>query len=523
MNVTFKTAILKLLLFAPFALGGAINANAAGKTWVGGAAGKTNDWNTAANWSPTGVPAALDAPIIPGSLAVYPIVTATASNPIKNLTINSGASLTIAAGGSLSMSGNIAAAGTLTISGGTLLTPGGNLGVDGALKVTSGTVAVRDMGGAGTVTMSGGTLQINHDYKLPPAQFSATGGTVEWAGASDASAFPAGVYQFFHVLIDAGVNPGFDNQGSFFLIAGNWTNNGAATLTRNSTTVTFNGASAQVLAGSSASTFNNLAIFNGAGVTLATSVTVNGILGLFGGNFTTGGNTIILVAGGSVFGGGAGSYVNGNLQKAFAAGNGQSFTFPVGDASSYAPVSLAALNVTKAGSLTAKSVAGDQPAIAGSGINPAKSVNRYWTLTNAPGGIVAGTYSATFNFAAGDVDAGANSTNFIAAQFNGSWSTATNAVKSTNSMKISSLASFGDFSVGEPAGQQCLSACSVRANGAATFKLSGAGGRTYTIQASTDMATWANIGTATADATGVCQFDDVNAAKFPRRFYRAMY
>jgi hypothetical protein len=523
MNVTLKTAILKLLLFAPFAFGGATNANATSKTWVGGATGKTNDWNTAANWSPSGVPAASDTPIIPGALAAYPMLTASAANLVKNVTIDSNASLTIGAGGSLSLSGNIAAAGTLNISGGALLTPAGNLGLDGKLNMSGGILAIRDLGGAGTVAMSGGTLQINHDFKLPAAQFSATGGNVELAGTADAGAFPVGTYHFFTVTIDSGVTPGFDNQTNSFVIAGSWMNNGSASLTGKPTSVTFNGTTAQVIGGSSSSTFNYLAINNAAGVTLTTGAAVNATLTLTSGVFLTGGNQIVLAAGGSVSGGSAGSYINGSLQKMFNAGSGQAFTFPVGDASNYAPVSLAALNVTTGGSLAAKSTAGDHPAIASSGIAPTKSVNRFWTLTNAPGGIVVSSCSATFNYVAADVDAGANGSNFIAGRYNGSWSIATNGVKSASSMKLAGLTSFGDFSVGEPAGQQCLGACSVQANGAATFKLSGVGGRTYTIQASTDMLTWTNIGTATADANGVCQFEDVNAANFPQRFYRAMY
>jgi hypothetical protein len=503
MKMKFETALLKLLLLTLLAFGGAANARAAGKTWVGGAAGKTNDWNTAANWSPSGVPAAGDDITIATSKQGYPIVTVVVSNSVKNLSINNIGTLTVGSGGSLLVSG-------ITT-------------VDGTLKVSGGTLAIHDLTGTGSAAMSGGTLQINHDFKFSSSQFSSTGGTVEWTGSASAAAFSSGIYQFFNVVINVGANPGFDNQANLFLIAGNWTNNGSATLTRNATTVIFNGGTAQILTGSSLNSFNNLAINNVAGVTLTTTATVNGTLGLFSGTFSTGSNSIVLAAGGSVFGGSTGSYVNGSLQKAFGTGNGQSFTFPVGGTTNYTPVSLASLNVTTAGSLTAKSTPGDHLAISGSGIAPTKSVNRYWTLTNAPSGIVVASYSATFNFVASDVDAGASSTNFIAARYNGSWSIATNGTKTTNSMKITGLTSFGDFSLGEPAGPQCLGACSVRANGVATFKLTGVGGRTYTIQASADMTTWVNIGTATADANGVCQFDDVNAASFSHRFYRAVY
>src|SRR5205814_1437975 len=87
-------------------------------------------------------------------------------------------------------------------------------------------------------------------------------------------------------------------------------------------------------------------------------------LTLSSGVLNTGTNLINVTAtGAAAVSGGSSSYVNGALQKAFGtAGNPQSFTFPIGDASNYAPITLTSLNVTTAGSLTAKTAAGE-PAI----------------------------------------------------------------------------------------------------------------------------------------------------------------
>ena len=65
--------------------------------------------------------------------------------------------------------------------------------------------------------------------------------------------------------------------------------------------------------------------------------------------------------------------MNGTLQKAFNTGAGQSFTYPIGNASEYAPFSLASMNVTAAGTLAAKTTAGDHPNIATSGIDSTRT------------------------------------------------------------------------------------------------------------------------------------------------------
>jgi hypothetical protein len=513
-DVKLETSFLRLSLLALLVFAGVGTADAANKNWTGGASGNLNDWNTASNWSPAVVPGPGDDVNISGGKSYYPILATAASSSVGSLTIKAGASLTLAPGGAL------------------VTTEGGNsVAVSGTLTISGGTLTVhQDINGSGSINMSGGTLQLGHDFHLASTNFSATGGTVEWTGevgSAGAGAFPGGTgaYQFFNVLIDSGIDPGFDNQANNFIIAGNWINNGAVTLTGKATTVTFNGTTAQIIGGSSSTTFNNLTI-NGAGVTLATTETVNGTLTLTSGVFTTGTNAVVLAAGGSLSGGNSASYINGSLQKVFGAGSGQSFIFPIGDASNYTPVSLASLNVTTAGSLTAKTTAGNHPSIASSGIDPAKSVNRYWTLANA-GGIVVGSYNATFNFVPGDVDAGANTTNFIAARYSGSWTNATIVAQTANSTALTGLVALGDFSIGEPASTlpiaPSLTSCSIQAGGLAVLKLNGAAGRTYTIQASTNLTSWTNIGTTTMDVTGVGQFVDVNAPNFRYRLYRAMY
>jgi hypothetical protein len=45
----------------------------------------------------------------------------------------------------------------------------------------------------------------------------------------------------------------------------------------------------------------------------------------------------------------------------------------------------------------------------------------------------------------------------------------------------------------------------------------------FEIQASTALTSWTSIGSGYTDANGVLIFQDMNAASFPRRFYRAYW
>jgi autotransporter-associated beta strand protein len=123
-------------------------------------------------------------------------------------------------------------------------------------------------------------------------------------------------------------------------LAGNYSNGG--TFTHNSGTVNFNGSTAQTIGGSASSTFNNLTIANtSGGVSLTKNETVSGVLTLTNGilgtdatNFMAVTNTAI----GAVTGVFASSYVNGPLQWSLLSGN--SYLFPVGDATNYRPFEL---------------------------------------------------------------------------------------------------------------------------------------------------------------------------------------
>jgi hypothetical protein len=122
--------------------------NGAGKTWIGPTTG--GNWSTAANWSPSGMPAANDSVAIAGSS-----VTLSASTTLGQLSLGGGASLTLAAAGNrvLRASGlSIAAGSKLNLNDNTLIADyTGNAGGSPMNSI----VALLAAGRAGGAALSG--------------------------------------------------------------------------------------------------------------------------------------------------------------------------------------------------------------------------------------------------------------------------------------------------------------------------------------------------------------------------------
>src|SRR5439155_27103687 len=129
--------------------------------------------------------------------------------------------------------------------------------------------------------------------------------------------------------------------------------------------ISFSGGSTNhVLSGGGA--YQNLELSDTNGETLsATNLTDNGALTLTAGVLSTSTNRAIVVTGASVTR--TNGHVSGNLQKNVATG-ATTRVFEIGDATSYAPVTVAFSNVTTAGNLIANTTAGDHPDIANCGI-----------------------------------------------------------------------------------------------------------------------------------------------------------
>jgi hypothetical protein len=220
-------------------------------------------------------------------------------------------------------------------------------------------------------------------------------------------------------------------------------------------TVEYAGTAAQVV---NALTFGRLAINNANGVTLGGNTTVTTLLTLTAGNIATGASTLITSANcaGSVTR--TTGHIVGNLRKRIP-NNASTCIFEIGSGANYTPVVLAFVAGTTAGSITASTTGTDHGSLATSGIDPGKSVNRFWTLANV--GVVLPTagFSASFNFINGspvDFDAGAVPANFIVQQWDGTnWypttlnPTCTPTPAANGCERVNGLTAFGDFAIGE--------------------------------------------------------------------------
>jgi fibronectin-binding autotransporter adhesin len=296
------------------------------------------------------------------NVGAYSLPTVTAPNGSGaefNIIITDGVitNLTIANGGT----GYNAAGGNLSINGLTNLasyTVGS--GVINSVNLTSGGTG---FGPTATVTGGGGTgatAQVVINGKT-----GATGGT--------------GTVSAVNVIL-AGTN--FQSTPAIAFSSGSAT--AAATIT----------ALPNNLSGSGKCEFGNLTINNNLGATTSSNVTVNGTL-----NFNVDSqlnifdNRLVLGTAATVSNAGSLRYIRTNgalsdlgLRKRFNGGNGQSFTFPVGTATNYTPVSYTTLNITMASNafINLKPVNAKHP-----NVGTGNALNYYWNVTATGGTFVA--------------------------------------------------------------------------------------------------------------------------------------
>jgi hypothetical protein len=402
----------------------------------------------------------------------------------STLTLNGTSSLTIALknGATGSVSGTVAVtaaanqlvalnAGALVFKSGSLLTLGATFtgSIFGAGTGTSGPNSVVFQAGSILAQSAGAapfgmtapnsvvSFQPGSRYRLDGAMTPSVDGRTyaDFEYNTLGTQSPAGLAVFVmdSLIVSSGTfNMNFQGGGT---IRGSIRVKSGATLgfnpATNTPTYSLSGSAPQQVAifGTFTNTSNAVfAVNNPAGVTLATNWQLAGGLAFTSGGITTGANTLQIASTGSVSGAAQGTgWVAGNLRRNFAAG-ASSRTFDVGDATTYAPVTLAVSGAATTFDLTASTLAGDHPSLASSDLDPAKSVNRTWTL--APAGSPAFTGAdATFGFAASDVDAGANPSNFFVRRYSGGWTSPATGARTATSTQATGLAAFGAFAIGE--------------------------------------------------------------------------
>ncbi len=300
----------------------------------------------------------------------------------------------------------------LTLSGsGTAVMPGTAMTISNNFLM-SGTVTTT----AGQAMTVGNDFDVNTNNTFSASTFAHTiGDDLTIGGTYNAGTNTLGITGDF---TDSGT---FTGSSSTVSVGGNFSNSG--TFTANTSTFNFNGSSAQTLGGTAAgtTTFNNLTLNNANGLSLTGThnATVGATLTLTSGRFASGGN--LVTANGTVSrGGGCGTtncFVVGNLTKPIGAGT-PTVGWEVGTETAspaYTPVSIAFTGAA-AGTfrVTTPTASGDHAdTIANAnGIDPANSVNQYWTLTTGTATFT--SYAPTFTYA--NIDGGATPATFVIAQ-----------------------------------------------------------------------------------------------------------
>ncbi|MGQ0740588.1 MAG: beta strand repeat-containing protein [Bacteroidota bacterium] len=342
-----------------------------------------------------------------------------------NIGTGAGNSLTYASGSSFIMEGgtlNIAArfSGTSAVQTTTFNMSGGVLT---AITVsTSNTLASFDISAAGSsFTMSGGTVVVEEsnagtggDYRNLAGTVSITGGVLQFGNGSTGSGAVddfditlAGTHNMPALAIvdnatsvptmtlasgapistrgDFTINTGttFNANGQAISITGNFANSG--TFTSGTQTTTFNGAAAQSIGGTTATTFSSLTINNtSGGVSLSQDASVTGTMTFTSGVFTsTSTNILTINDGAGVAGASNSSYLDGPMIKL---GN-DDFTFPIGDpAGSYHRLRLDNTGGANGDSYTAEYFRASAKGL-GTVSSPLYAVSNceYWTLAQNSG------------------------------------------------------------------------------------------------------------------------------------------
>ncbi len=337
---------------------------------------------------------------------------------------------------------NLSGSGTKSLPA-TAMTVAGNLTLAGTASADTGAAVTVN----GNLVIGTGTTFLGNSYTHNvKGDFSnsgtLTGGTstFSFSGTAAQSVSGTGTTNFYGLTI---ANAAGVTAGGSMTVRGNFTNSG--TFSAGTSTLAFGGTAAQSLTG--ATTFNNLTMNNSAGLTINSVVSVSGTLTLTAGNVSTGANALAITSAGSVSR--SSGHVVGNLRKYITTGMNVTQTFEIGTGGNFTPVTVIFDSVTAAGDLTATTATPDHPQLATSGINPAFSVNRYWTLSK-DASLAYTTFGAVFTFVAGDVDSGSNTANFIVQRYVApTWYTTVLVSPLATSTEAANIGDMGAFAVGQ--------------------------------------------------------------------------
>jgi hypothetical protein len=197
-----------------------------------------------------------------------------------------------------------------------------------------------------------------------------------------------------NVLINSGTISAVNRT---MYVGGTWTNNSASAFAPGTGKVIFDG-TGQTITRGGGEFFYKLRV-SGAGLTLNNNITVADSLVMSAGVINTGSNVLYQSSTTPRVARATNSYVDGNFRKNF--NDALPKTFEVGSGGVYTPVTVTPVS-SATGQVTVKSTNGDSPNLTAACIDPAKSVNRYWTITKTFGQNI----NATFNYTVPITDVG---------------------------------------------------------------------------------------------------------------------
>ncbi|MBI3375552.1 MAG: hypothetical protein HY017_27865 [Betaproteobacteria bacterium] len=455
------------------------NTNAAGITAAGAITGISGtNWtqNTNAYLKVSGALLTTAGTVLNASNSGNTIEYAGAAQTIKNPSSNtyhhlklSGSGAMVMPGNALTINGNFSFSGTAA----TTATAGGAMTVAGNFTIgTNATfTAITAIGTSGFTHSVGGDWQNDATFTANRSTISFNGGAAQAIKGTSATTFRGLTIANTSGDVTITTSPtvtglltftsGKIATGSNVVIVDVTTISRSGTISTGgvpSTTVTGSGTAftTQLVPGDQLFTTAGTLLGTIASITSATQLTLSAAATITAG-------TSYHSTGGTITNPSSARYVNGCVRKNFqadAASPFQTFTYPIGDTSNYTPVTQAFSTSNTVGDVTACTAATDHDKVTNpidtTGIDKAKSVNRYWTLTANSGGTgtPSGTFDATFTFVAGDLTdpAGPNTANFIIERYV-SASTAwfpTTLVSAGGSSTTGTTAGYGDFAIGEP-------------------------------------------------------------------------
>ncbi len=251
--------------------------------------------------------------------------------------------------------------------------------------------------------------------------------------------------------------PGHSIKGNITVAAGGILNFAPAS----AGTVVLNGTAAQTISGAGIittgsvanPTYSTIEISNALGVTLATSITMNGNLKLTNGLLTLGSSNLLLGTASAISGTPSATNMivatgSGQLQKGFSSGFTGSFIYPVGDNTSTAEYSPVTLNFT-AGTFATGNYAGVNLVNAKYPADPntGSYLKRYWSISQS--GITGITCNATFQYLIADVN-GTESQVYCLKVLPLPFVTYSPANTTLHQLTANGLTSFGTFTGSQP-------------------------------------------------------------------------